>query len=78
MGINHIVIFEDYKRMNISIDEIKQNIKDVTLMHGDEELLEIMELIAHKSIKDAIKCLKCDSITNKYTNKIVDILNCYN
>lgn len=78
MGINHIVIFEGYKRMNISIDEIKQNIKDVTLMHGDEELLEIMELIAHKSIKDAIKCLKCDNINNKHVDKMIDILNCYN
>ena len=78
MDIKHIVIFDNTKRMTISIDEKGQYVQDITLIHGDKELIEIMNLISHKTIKNAIECLNCQNTNNKYNEQMVNILKCYN
>lgn len=77
MDINHIVIFEDGARMNITIDEHLTEVLDVTLMNMTPETKEIMNLIAHKDLERCERCLTCVKDINKYAQQVIDILKNY-
>lgn len=77
MDTIQILIFNEMQRLSFIINEKEQVIKDVTSKHADENLIQIMSIISHKKIEEALKCLQCDNIKNQYSKRIIDILKIY-